>query len=106
MHPAAGDHLHLGCIPELVMGCGILELFGRTEVFPPVMAMLRNGFHGPLRKAFDPVIVQVIPAEVIRKLPPYNQFFQKGIAGCASSRRPGRLQCDPLGRQLAEMQPG
>ena len=106
MHPAGGHHLTLGRVPERVMGLPQLELLERIEEIPMVATMLIDALQRPGRKPLHPVIVHVVPAEVIRKFPPHNQFFQKGIAGYGSADRTGGLQRHPLGGDLAEMEPG
>jgi hypothetical protein len=66
--------------------------------------MVRQRTPGPLREALRGVVVRVVEAEVVRKLTPHNQFLQKRSPSRRVAPRRDRLQCHPLGGDLAEVE--
>ena len=72
MHFAGLHHLLLGRVPQIVMGLSLFELRQSINVFPMVVAMLIEGLLGPLGKTGKGIILEIVKAEIVGKLPPHD----------------------------------
>src|SRR6202795_3500493 len=79
VHPSGRDHLHLGGVPERVVGLGILKLRFGVENRPMVASMLAEGTMCPWLRTFKVVVVWIEMHEVHRKLAPGDDLVQECV---------------------------
>mmetsp|Transcript_69104 Transcript_69104/g.109031 ORF Transcript_69104/g.109031 Transcript_69104/m.109031 type:complete len:213 (+) Transcript_69104:494-1132(+) len=89
------------------MSLCLLQLGTAVDVLALVLAVLLEGLHGPSCSALQGIVILVVPAEIIRELPPHDRLFQEGFGPCLGHPFGGLLdsQGTPLRGNLAELDP-
>mmetsp|Transcript_64699 Transcript_64699/g.141838 ORF Transcript_64699/g.141838 Transcript_64699/m.141838 type:complete len:213 (-) Transcript_64699:190-828(-) len=89
------------------MSSCLLQLGTAVHILALVLAVLLQGLNGPSCSALQGIVILVVPAEVIRELPPHDRLFQEGFGPCLGHAFGGLLdtQGTSLRGNLAELDP-